>query len=434
MDTLLIDKYNKLLNSLENAILRTDDETLKEMSKESFVKFTCDLAEIEKKDITYYQERLEKVGVDENIIEKTIEQINSFSVDDTLNDASIDDGNSFDNDNSLLDENNEVSVEQNDEPTDEVEQVEKVDNNKNDDLDLYILENVYRNKDQNIGDEFQKLMIKLQEDFENPNELSISTWVKNYMSFVDKYKNVLDENKLIQYMKKRVKEFDVNNKFNDKIDDYIEKGNIDIPKQIDDEVKDNNVSNSDNELETETKENKTNEKEAEPLKIVGIKKAHNSKARNIALGITALLGVGALAAVADMSIFAVIPAYIIFKLLKKHGVSNVKLQSFLKKHKFTIDKETNELIDKDGNKITEETVGKSKYEMIKNELFKLTSNVKNGMINKDYKKNKLASILLNSKLVQKFKNRKQKSDVLEVENDTIENIEQENIRKGLGKC
>lgn len=452
MNAILIEKYNKLLNSLENVILKTEDESLKNLSKDSFAKFIVDLAEIEKKEITYYENRLRRVEISDKNIEEVIEHINSFVDEDNknLNEVPIqsseeekeDKNKEVINTENQLDVNDdknlneETSIENGKDIEIEDEKVvdAKSQSKGNDDLDLYIMENVYNNEDKNIVDEFQKLMLKLQEDFKNPNELAIKTWVKNYVSFVDRYKDVLDKNKLIAYMNKKVREYDKENKFVDKIDEYVSENELDVSeekKETESIIEEEEVSKIDDESDEKTK---SESKESEPLKILGIKKTYNSKAKNIALGVTALLGVGAVTALFDMSLFAIIPAFIIFKLFKKYGVSNVKLQSFLKKHKFTIDKDTNELVDENGNKVTEETVGKSKYEMIKNELMKLGTNVKEGMIKKDYKKNKLASIFLNSKIVQKYKDHKRKFEPLNANVDDVEKEEEENIRKGMGKC
>ena len=62
---------------------------------------------------------------------------------------------------------------------------------------------------------------KLIEDFNNPNELSISTWFNNYNSFINKYKNELNINEVIKYVKSLFKTFDKNNKYDFLLNKFI---------------------------------------------------------------------------------------------------------------------------------------------------------------------------------------------------------------------
>ena len=75
-----------------------------------------------------------------------------------------------------------------------------VETSKEENIEEYIFLNIYRNKDSKIGDEYQKLVLKLQEDLKNSNDKLIKTWVNNYMAFANHYKNELDKDKLIKYM------------------------------------------------------------------------------------------------------------------------------------------------------------------------------------------------------------------------------------------
>lgn len=403
----MIEKYKNLLNAFERVILNSKNEELKEMSKESYASFTYELVILENNELSIYEEKMKSLNISEEIIKSTIDNIKKFQIKEQKSD-----------------ENNVQDDLLSDEPKKE-ELSEKKENNedtvetsKEENIEEYIFLNIYRNKDSKIGDEYHKLVLKLKEDLKNANDKLIKTWVNNYMAFANHYKNELDKDKLIKYMYELFKKFDKENKYTDK-----------LPKFINEIERDS--LEKDNSVEESIKESKKDEKniKEEPLKILNIKKSFKSKAELAILGTTALIGL----AVGSSGLVALPIAAIIYKLYKSKGLTNHKLKKFLKENDYTIDEETKELKDKNGEVITEETIGKSKYEMLKQYLLKIANKKDDGTIKTEYKKNKIASKLLNSKFVEKLKNitkKNKKEEIVELE----ELEENQDIQKGMGKC
>lgn len=404
------EKYTKLLNTFERIILNTKNEELKNSAKESYVTFIYYLAVLEKKDLKVYEEMMQSLNIPEDAIKNTLDRINVFQL-------KKDNSNEFEQEDEILKENDKVIE---NEPIKENVVEKNVNPTSDTTIEEYILTNVYRNKNQNIGNEHQKLVLKLQEDLKNPNDKLIKTWVSNYMSFIEKYKNELDKDKLVEYMHILFKQYDKENKYIDKLPEFIkeiENGNI---------AKEENIEAPTIETTKEIKQ----EKEAEPLKILNVKKSFKSKKELAVLGASALVG-GLVFGTSGMLVLPI--AAIIYKIYKNKRVTNNKLKKFLKKNNYTIDEETQELKDSNGEVITDEKINKSKYEMIKQYLLKLNTKKQDGDIKTEYKKNKMASKLLNTKFVEKLKNITKRNE-LEEPKEVEELEENQEIQKGMGLC
>ena len=190
----MIEKYNKLLSSFEKIIKNTKDEELLNSTKESYEYFIVELAIIEQKDITIYIEKMQSLNFKEDIIKSVIEKINVSKENDTIKTEEVVEDKK---EEPIIEETiDEEVVEQEikeqaieeipaEEPIEEKETIEKEET-----LEEYIFFNIYRNENQAIGDEFQKIVLKLQADLKNPNDVLIETWVNNYLAFVDKYEKI----------------------------------------------------------------------------------------------------------------------------------------------------------------------------------------------------------------------------------------------------
>ena len=435
MNEVMIEKYNKLLSSFEKIIKNTKDEELLNSAKESYEYFIVELAIIEQKDITIYIEKMQSLNFKEDIIKSVIEKINVSKENDTIKTEEVVEDKK---EEPIIEETiDEEVVEQEikeqaieeipaEEPIEEKETIEKEET-----LEEYIFFNIYRNENQAIGDEFQKIVLKLQADLKNPNDVLIETWVNNYLAFVDKYEKELDKEKMIKYMFDLFKKYDKENKYTDNLSNIIKKTNSSVEEDKTEEKEETvivePINNEDKVVEENIEEpNKDKTKlEEKPLKILNIKKSFKSPKVIEGLKATAVLGVGG----AVLGLPGLIGAGIIWGLHKK-GITSTKFKNFLKEHNFTIDEKTNELKDSNGEVITEEKIGKSKYEMLKQYLLKLnTKKQEDGKIKHDYKKNKIASNLLSSKFVNKLKFIKKNTNT-DAEYENIE--ENEEMHKGMG--
>ena len=105
---------------------------------------------------------------------------------------------------------------------------------------------------------------------------------------------------------------------------------------------------------------------------------------------------------------------------------------------FDIDiREDGKIIDKNGNVITEESVGRERYEEIRSSLKKLGA-LENKLINPSYAKNKLTSMYLNNGLVKKvkrsFKDKKERRDYINKQETYLGKVEAEKeLKKGMGR-
>lgn len=405
------EKYTKLLSTFERIILNTKNEELKTSAKESYAIFIYYLAVLEKKELNVYEEMMQSLNIPDDAIKDTLDKIEISQLKKT---------NSFEfvQEDEITEENDKIV---------ESEQIEETANDKT--VEEYIFTNVYGNKNQNIVNEYQKLVSKLIEDLKNPNDKLIKTWVSNYMSFVSQYKNELDKDKLVEYMHILFKKYDIENKYIDKLPKFIkefENGTIEKNEEIEEQ---NNEYIEKQEKENETSKEEKVQKEAEPLKILNVKKSFKSKKELAVLGTTALVGIGGLVFGTPGMLILPISA-IIYKLYKNKKVTNNKLKNFLKDNNYTIDEETQELKDSSGEVITDEKINKSKYEMIKQYLLKSNTKKQDGEIKAEYKKNKMASKLLNTKFVERLKNIAKRNELEEQE----EIEENKDIQKGMGLC
>lgn len=421
MNEFVIEKYNKLLSSFEKIINNTKDAELLESAKDSYLYFIKELAISEKKDINNYITKMQSLNFSEDEIKKTVDEINLY----------------FEENNEVVNEENQETIEEQNDieesvvetPATDVEEIvespeEIPTETKTETLEEYVFINVYRNENQTIGNEFQKMVFKLQEDLKNPNDVLIETWISNYIAFTDRYEKELDKDKMIKYMFDLFEKYDKESKYSNNLSSILEKVNSSKVEMNTEEKKENEEITK---VETEDNKEKKEEKleEEKPLKIINIKKSFKSPKVMEGLKATAVLGVGG----ALLGVPGLIGAGIIWGLHKK-GITSNKFKDFLKQHNFTIDQKTNELKDSNGEVITEEKIGKSKYEMLKQYLLKLnTKKQEEGKIKHEYKKNKIASNLLSSKFVSKLRFGKKNKNV-DAEYEMIE--ENEEMHKGMG--
>ena len=409
MNEMMIEKYTKLLNTFKRVILNTKDTELKESAKESYATFIYELAILEHKELNIYEDMMKSLTIPEEIIKTTLDNIERFHTKEQKSDE-----------NTVQDDLSNTNIKNEESLKNKENNEENVANTKEESIEEYIFLNVYRNKNSKMGDEFQKLVLKLQEDLKNPNDKSIKTWINNYIAFANHYKNELNKDKLIKYMYELFKKYDKENKYTDKLPEFIK------------EIEKDSLEN-DNKLEGPTKEEQKTEgkntKEEKPLKILNIKKSFKSKKELAILGTTALIG-GVAFGIPGLLTLPI--ATIIYKLYKSNGLTNNRLKSFLKNNNYTIDDETKELKDNNGEVITEDKIGKAKYEMLKQYLLKLDSKKQDGEIKTEYKKNKMASKLLNTKFVEKLKFIKRKSRPEDLWFEELE--ENQEMQKGMGKC
>ena len=210
----MIEKYTKLLNTFQRVILNTKDEELKETTKESYVTFIYELAILEHKDLAIYEEMMKSLNISEEIIKTTLDNIKIYNPNEQKSNENI-----VQEDLSNTDIKNDETIENKENIEENIESVKE--ENAEENLEEYIYINVYRNKNSKIGDEFQKLVLKLQEDLKNPNDKSIKTWVNNYVAFANHYQDVLDKDKLIIYMYELFEKYDKENTYADQLSDFV---------------------------------------------------------------------------------------------------------------------------------------------------------------------------------------------------------------------
>lgn len=393
MEEKIIANYNVILNKFEKIINETKNEDLRIYIREQYETFIVDLAKREGKELSFYEDKMRNIGIESKKIDDIIHEINKrINLYQTFN---------INNDN--FDTNEEKK-----------ESAVSVSN----EVEEYILYEVYRNKNVEIGDRHQKLSLKLQEDFKSPNELLIKTWITNYMNFVNDYKKVLDRNKLIEYMRILFKKYDKEGVYYNNLDKYIEeveKDKVEIETNFDKK-----------EEKKEPKKKSDGSKNIEPLKIINIKKPTLSKGTKNIFKALGLLGVAS-----TFGLPVSILTFIIYKVYKKVKRPNKKLNDFINQNGYTVN-EQDELIDKEGNVVTDEVIEKEKTSFLKTKLLNLKKPSNIGFIKDSYKKNKFASMILDTKLVSSLKKRFN----IDVNTKVLEkkNNEQKDMHNGLGKC
>jgi len=422
-----IEKYKNLI-SYFTAIskkIKNNEQFLK-TTKTAIIDFVNQLYILEKKDKVVYERMLETASIDKNMLIEA--------------------------------------------KTDEVEIIPEEKENSN--YVKYMQENVYNNE--TIAEGLNRLTEKLIEDLDNPNDTLINVWVKNYKEFVEK--NDLEEKYMIEYMKNLFEEKDIDKKYVDVIEEMYQNANayeelskeqneeekqIEMPKEketkeinepkvenkpIDEnepkvenkqtdenepkvenkptdenEVKEENKPTDENEVKEESKPNVAS---GEGLKIISTKQTTYSKTEKIGLGVLAL---------ACLSTPFITPAvtigFITHRLFKNYMYRHKRLDQFLEENGLTIN-ENKELIDENGQKVTEETVGKERYEAIKHQLISI-GGMKNKLIKTDYKKSKLLQTMMNLNPVKKLKKaftEKKNEDV-----EIVEDLEEQTIKRGMGR-
>ena len=76
-------------------------------------------------------------------------------------------------------------------------------NIKDEDIDEYVFNNIYRNENKSLGDEFQNIMRDLINSIKNGEEEDILLNKNKYDKFVNDNKTILDSEKMKQYFQKR---------------------------------------------------------------------------------------------------------------------------------------------------------------------------------------------------------------------------------------
>ena len=286
-----------------------------------------------------------------------------------------------------------------------------------------------------------------------PNDVMVETFFKNYKSFVET--NQLNEKFMLEYITDLMGTLDkdnnyvpyINDLYNGKTMDEIknsvnknnttENTNDDLNKENLDNQNNVNKDNEDlNTLENELEE----ELGHEPIKIVSTKKTTMGKPAKIILTALALSTVfnpvTALANASFVLLGGTAIGYGIYKSYKNKKYRKEDLARVLKH--FDIDiREDGKIIDKDGNVITEERVGRERYEEIRSSLKKLGA-LENKLINPSYAKNKLTSMYLNNGLVKKvkksFKDKKEQRDYINKQETYLGKVEAEKeLKKGMGR-
>lgn len=243
---------------------------------------------------------------------------------------------------------------------------------------------------------FIKYEQELENIFKNPNEESIKVWLNNIEDFA-KMNNIKND-ELISFVNNMFVKLDKENKYDKLIQGYLSKYNIN------NKTEDSNLDNKSDGLKEEphekninennTKENAIKEEQIKPLKIKSMKKSFNSKIKNKALTISALASLVAFKINPLFGIAVGVGSYYVYK----NGIKEAK--KLIVKNGYQLNN-NDELMDNSGRIITTEDIGKLKYSLVRNEL----SNIKDGKIDKNYKKNRLTHLLLNNNLVKGIKNK-----------------------------
>ena len=314
MRNIVIEKYKELLSFFEESTKNTTSENIKRDLKKSYLNFANELIKFTGEDINIYKEKIEV--------------------------------------NNLVKE----------EPID---------------LERYIYLNVYKNSNIEIGNKLQQLVLELQGIMKEKDENKINEWINKYTLFANEYKDQVDREKILEYMKVLLKKYD--------------------------QKKDNN------EIKEET------------LKIKNVKKINMSDINKKGLNLFALINnkVG--------RIPNKIQGYLINKLNKK-GFINSKLNSILNKNGYSIN-ENKELVDQEGKVINYKEVEKEKAGYLKQKLMNLGTHKDNGLLKKSFKKNRLTTMLLNMKITQSIKDKFKKEEKVEKTNN-----DNDDMYKGLVKC
>jgi len=360
--TSLYDKYYDILKHVYNIMNLTDNNEIKELSKKTIINTINQLCEKDRNNKKAYESILKEFGFSEKNLETPIKEIAT-----NLNST----------------EKEELSTKK------DVEY-------KN--AEEYVFYEIYRNENKALGDEFQDIMRGLISSLKSNDKNNIVLYKNKYDKFVDDNKDILDANKLNEYYQEIYNQYKEEKVENAELnEEYIEETKED---------KQNNI------------QEKVEEFKEKPLKIKSVKRSFNSKLKNRALSLLALVGIGTFNPLVATGIG--IGGYYLYK----KGIKNAK--SLIESNGLKLDEKDN-LIDATGKIINEEEIGKLKYNLVKRELSKIKSS---GRIDSNYKKNKLTSMLLSvpSKVFKNIKNRYEQIKI------SKENVSEEvnDINKGLG--
>lgn len=263
----------------------------------------------------------------------------------------------------------------------------------------YLNSHIYKSDNPKTKNDFINLEKSLFDKLKNPKEEEINNWIKDYSSYIKDHKE-LDSEMLIKYIKELFKKYDKSGIYYNKTEEY--------KKQIKEYIKENKSIKS---IE------QTNDT---PLKILKIKKGKIDFTKQNVLKALALVGI-----VTTAGIPAALISVGIYKLFKKYAVSNPKLKEFIENNGLKLEQKENVFTD-----IVEQKTNLKKTNYLKTLLINYanksdeTINTK-PLIPKEYKKNKMASMLLGIENNKKLKNN--------VNEEVLENSNVE-MHKGLGKC
>ena len=183
--------YRNTLIVLGNTYKNAKSDMEKLEARQLYIIFLKKLIKSEQNNIEYYEDMIKNDGFDSESVEVILNSItNEIKIEETIND------------------------------------IEKIDFILSDDKD-FLTQN-------------EKLIKKLIEDFKNPNDLSIETWLSNYYSFVEMNKNKIDLEKMIIYLNKLFKRHDKDSKYSYLLNTFI----YNVSKlQKKDELNDLNIVN-----------------------------------------------------------------------------------------------------------------------------------------------------------------------------------------------
>lgn len=405
-------EFNNIENEIRHAIVSKNNKEL-DSSVEKYLNF-IDKYNLDKKYMYMYFERMFKMF--------DTDKLYIYDVKDIFNGKKVSDI----EDNKKLDElmNNAQN---------------RLDNLKNNNYKEYIENEIINSDNKNLGIEFQRLVNNLK-GINMPNDVMVETFFKNYKSFVEV--NKLNEKFMLEYITDLMNTLDKDNSYVPYINDLYNgmtmneiKNSVNKSNTTENNITENtnnDLNTSENELEEELGH--------EPIKIVSTKKTTMGKSAKViltALALSTIFNPITVLANASFVLFGgTAIGYGLYKSYKNRKYRKEDLARVLKR--FDIDiRDDGKIIDKEGNVITEESVGRERYEEIRSSLKKLGA-LENKLINPSYAKNKLTSMYLSNGLVKKikksFKDKKEQRDYINKQETYLGKVEAEKeLKKGMGR-
>jgi len=454
----IIEKYNNLVNYLTKVVKNSEDSELVRNSRISATKFINLLYKYEQKDKSVYEQMLSEISVDKSELTVEVEKLDNSET--KKNETSCEE---YVN-SEILNSKDSNLKEEFERLMDKLEEDLKLPNDK---LIETWMKN-YRDFILNYGlDEKQMIdfMISKFEVYDEENIYSAEELKEMYENIETKTENDIkseEENKPNEEEKKeeenKPSEEETKEEENkpseeekkeeeNKPSEEEKKEEENKPSEEEKKEEKNKPSEEETKEENKPDEQIVNNKKVVPLKIKSVKKQTLSKTEKLGLTATglAILSTPALFS-AMFTTFLPITAsvglgYGIYRLIKNRHYNNNTLYNYLKENGFAIDSNNNLIqrtVSEDGKTvektITEESVGKEQYENIKKNLMKIGA-MENKLINIEYMKNKLASLLLKSDTVKNVynkykehkKNKKIQKTMLENTTDYMEIMD---IKKG----